>query len=164
MKLIAVLKQIGLKKLGRLFVLGLKNIPYVIPTFLATKDCIRLSTRFYDQQHYENGPANAFRHALWNYLIAKRCFSWWKSETKVVEWAKNITDWHEEAFPNKSLAKKMDLHNNRVGRIVYRNHKDQDQDEVVQLLRKMTHDSVKINLKTELGPLEKQLVHIIETK
>ena len=81
-----------------------------------------------------------------------------------MEWAEKITDWHEEAFPNKPLAKKMDLHNNKVGRILYRNHKNQDPDEVVQLLRQMTDDSVMITSKTDLGPLKKKLVHIIEAK
>lgn len=72
----------------------------------------------FHESHGGNGVANAFRHAAWNLLIAKNG-SVFTSKEKAVEWAKFITDLHEECFPNEPFDHEMDLHNNRIGREVF---------------------------------------------
>ena len=117
---------------------------------------MQISTEHYIKKHYLNGRANAFRHALWNYLIAKNCSEWSKNKGKVLEWTKNITDWHEFAFPNRKLARKMDLHNNEIGRRLFLKHEKES------VLKEMTKKSIFIDSDSDLTVLEKQLVHIAE--
>ncbi len=81
----------------------------------------------------------------------------------VSDWAKKVTDWHEEAFPNKELAKKMDLHNNAVGRFIFETNSEKSEEEVISILQKMTLASVKIEENTNLSILKDQLVHILDT-
>ncbi len=162
MKLLKALSRVGFKKVWALLILGLKNFPFVIPTILATRHCIGISTRNYGRSHYKNGPANAFRHALWNYLIANRCLRWWKNEKWALRWAKQITDWHEEAFQNVALARAMDYHNNEVGRAIFVKYKNDEPDQVVQLLIQMTEKSIPINSESELAAVSIHLVHINE--
>lgn len=142
--------------------IGLGNPLFIVPTVKATKQCLKIATDHYGRMHYKNGPANAFRHALWNYLIAKRCHVWQKKPKKVMAWAKKITDWHENAFPNRELARKMDLHNNAVGRIIFEDNFEKPDREVVEILKKMTNHSIKIDVNSNLDGLENQLVHIID--
>nr|WP_222982858.1 hypothetical protein [[Muricauda] meishanensis] len=121
---------------------------------------MKISTDLYGRLHHKNGPSNAFRHALWNFLIAKRCYHWKANKHKVVAWTKKITDWHENAFPNRGLAKKMDLHNNAVGRFIFEENIDTVETEIVELFKKMAHKSIKVDANTDLTGLQRCLVHI----
>lgn len=158
---ISVLKRVDFKYILKGIGFGLRRPFLIAPTIKATKACVHISTKNYGKLHHKNGPANAFRHALWNYLIAKRCLGWNKNEKTVLEWAKKVTDWHEVAFPNKELAKKMDLHNNAVGRFIFEQNTDKSEKEIIVLLQNMTQESIKIDERTDLSKLKNQLVHIL---
>ena len=142
--------------------IGLSRPLFILPTIKATKDCIAVSTKNYGKLHHKNGPANAFRHAFWNYLIAKRCFKWHRNEEIALAWAKKVTDWHEDSFPNKQLPKAMDLHNNEVGRFIFAENAEKTEREIVELLKKMALESIKIDENSILSEHKNQMVHILE--
>ncbi|SDQ16576.1 DUF6973 domain-containing protein [Flagellimonas zhangzhouensis] len=162
MNLFAVLKRVDFKNILKGVFIGLRRPHLILPTIKATKDCISISTKYYGKLHHKNGPANAFRHAFWNYLIAKRCFKWQKSEEVVLSWAKNVTDWHEDSFPNKQLPKEMDLHNNEVGRFIFEQHTEKSEQEIVGLLKLMALESTKIDESSVLSEYKNRMVHILE--
>ncbi|MBO0352936.1 hypothetical protein J0656_02830 [Muricauda ruestringensis] len=161
MNLLAVAKRVDFKNILKGVFFGLSRPHFILPTIKATKDCIAISTKNYGKLHHKNGPANAFRHAFWNYLIAKRCFNWQRNEEAVLVWAKKVTDWHEDSFPNKQLAKAMDLHNNEVGRFIFVKNTEKTEQEIVELLRKMTLESIKIDEKSTLSEHKNRMVHIL---
>ena len=74
---------------------------------------------------------------------------------------KKVTDWHEDSFPNKVLPKKMDLHNNEVGRYIFRQHPEKSENEIVELLNKMALESIKIDEYTSLSEFKNRMVHIL---
>jgi hypothetical protein len=82
----------------------------------ATFKVYRISQKKFPNIHGGHNKANAFRHALWNILIAQKCARFSENINDVLEWTKQITDWHEEFSPNEEMAKAMDLHNNQKGR------------------------------------------------
>lgn len=84
-------------------------------TFWASIKTYALAERLFPITHSTNGEGNAFRHALWNCLILMYCCKI-SSPEKSLKWTKEITDIHENIFPNAPLQRKMDLHNNKVGR------------------------------------------------
>lgn len=90
----------------------------LLPTVWATIESILFSELNFREAHGGRGPANAFRHAAWNLLIAKNCMVF-TSADKALEWAEFITNMHEECFPNDEFDNQMDLHNNEVGRQVF---------------------------------------------
>jgi len=160
--LFAALKRVDFKNILKVICIGLSRPHLVLPTIKATKDCIAISTQNYGKLHHKNGPANAFRHAFWNYLIAKRCFNWHKNEKTVLAWAKKVTDWHEDSFPNQPLPMAMDLHNNEVGRLVFAEQGQKSEQEIVALMKQMTSESIKIDSKTILSEYKNRMVHILE--
>ena len=162
MKLLKSLRRISLKSFWSLFKLSLKNPLFIYPTLMATSECIQISTRHFGREHMKNGQANAFRHALWNFLIAHKCTKWSKNGERIEEWTKSITDWHEEAFKNRDLARLMDLHNNEVGRRVFIENTTARPQEVIDLLLKKSAQSVKISNKEALTAAENSLVHLTE--
>jgi len=159
--LLAVAKRVDFKNILKGVFIGLSRPHFILPTIKATKDCIAISTKNYGKLHHKNGPANAFRHAFWNYLIAKRCFNWQRNEEVVLVWAKKVTDWHEDSFPNKQLAKTMDLHNNEVGRFIFVQNTEKSEKEIVELLKKMTLESIKIDENSTLSEYKNRMVHIL---
>ncbi len=153
------LKPIGIWKLLKLCI---AHILFVIPTIRATQKCLQISTEHYQKKHYLNGRANAFRHALWNYLIAKYCTKWSKNRDNARLWTKNITDWHEFAFSNEALTQKMDFHNNRIGRTFFMNYENESVSVVIEILKDKTKESLFINFSTDLKSAPNTLVHIEE--
>ena len=134
MRVWKTLKRMNAKSLWQLIGLVANSPHFLYPTLLATKQCMRVSTLHYGKEHYRNTPANAFRHAFWNYLIAHSCAKWSTDQSKVLTWTKAITDWHENAFINQELARLMDFHNNEIGRIVYIQNSSKNLDFVIKLL------------------------------
>lgn len=106
----------------------------MISTVEATSLTFKISQSQFPNIHGRLNKANAFRHALWNVLIAKKCSRFSKSLTSILSWTKRITDWHEEFSPNEELPREMDLHNNRFGRDFYTKNKHLGFDEMIKEL------------------------------
>ncbi|WP_430965043.1 DUF6973 domain-containing protein [Spongiimicrobium sp. 2-473A-2-J] len=162
MNIKVLVKLVTSKHMGKLLRLCLQHPLFVGPSFMATKKCVKISNKLYGNLHHKNGPENAFRHALWNYLIAKKCYRWRPKTEKILFWTAAITHLHELFSPNSELAKAMDLHNNKVGRELFLANMDKEIAEVVLLLEEMTLASQKV---TELGEIRQygtKLIHIVE--
>ena len=150
-------------QLWRLFKLGLAYPFFIGPTLKATRKSIEVATANYGKQHHKNTAANAFRHALWNYFIAKSCLNRTRKEQKVLRWTKRITDLHEDLMPNDPLARAMDLHNNEVGRKLISKFKQESENMVIQNLKDMAKRSKQIGSLEDLKNLSRdQLTHIVE--
>lgn len=162
MKFLGSIKQIAFTKLWSLSKMSTRNPLFIYPTYKATKDCLNQSTKSFGRAHYQNGAANAFRHAYWNYLIAKYCTKWSKNEVKILTWTKDITDWHENAFRNRELARAMDFHNNEIGRRVFKQNTNKTQEEVLELLLQMTKNSQKIKHNDDINKNKFNLVHLTD--
>ncbi|HSI71046.1 MAG TPA: hypothetical protein VK941_12495 [Gillisia sp.] len=142
----------------------LKNPLYLLPTYKATNQTVALSDRLYGKLHHKDNRTNAFRHALWNYLICKHCLSVAGSPEKAMNWSKKITDLHERLSPNEELAKVMDLHNNRIGRELFFISRQEDEEETISTLQQMTRDAVKVESLLEIDAEKEKLVFIEKLK
>ena len=157
------IKRANAKQIWQLIRLSLGNIRLLWPTYKATKKAVQYSNTYFGRTHHKNTPANAFRHAIWNYLIASECAYWSKNNSRIVAWTNKITNLHELILPKNELADTMDLHNNAVGLHIYTIHKALPLEEVIILLLAMAKHSVKINSTEEILNIPKdQFVHITE--
>ncbi len=157
---IKTLTKVRLHKLLELANMALQHLDFLYPTYLATKQCMAVSTKYFQRKHYNNGQANAFRHALWNYLIALKCTDRSKNLDRVLSWTKCITDWHETAFVNRPLAQRMDLHNNAVGRTFFIKEKINTKDAAIAYFLELATRSIKITENSTLKEFPLTLVHI----
>lgn len=121
---------------------------------------MQISTGHFGREHYQNGPANAFRHALWNVLIAQRCMNTMRKLEPALRWTEKITDWHEKAFFSQTLPMKMDYHNNAIGRSLVRKNPMFSTKEYVNSLLELTKAARLITLETDLNQSKNQLVYI----
>lgn len=108
------LRTLSFKKLLRLLKLVVPHPLLAILGIYATVKSFTLAEKFFPKTSATNGIGNAFRHALWSALIMMYCCKI-SSPQKALKFCKEMTDLHEELFPNEPLEKKMDLHNNQVG-------------------------------------------------
>lgn len=162
MNWLKTIKRLHWVSVWELIKLALFNIRYLWPTYRATKQCMAISSEHFGRKHYQNGPANAFRHALWNILIAKKCFALGDTLEKVMAWTRKITDWHEEAFFSKELPMKMDYHNNAIGRMLFFEHWQWSQEQLIQHLLDLTKKAVKVDRDTNFNEVKNQLVFITD--
>lgn len=155
--------SLDLKETVILLGIFFKNPSYLLPSYRATRETIKICNRCYGSLHHRDNRTNAFRHALWNYLLCKYCFAVSGSVDYAVSWSKKLTDLHERLSPNKSLAKAMDLHNNKVGRELFRSNFDQKED-ILPLLQEMTREAVKVKSLAEIERHQQKLVFIEEVQ
>ena len=85
-----------LRQITSLLVWFLKHPFFMSATVLATYQTFRISQKHFPNIHWKHNKANAFRHALWNVLIAKKSSVFSKNNEKILDWTKTITDWHED--------------------------------------------------------------------
>ncbi len=165
MRIWGFIRSLNWRQLFRLLALCLVNLKRVWPTWRATKKSVSLANTHYGSAHQHNTAANAFRHALWNYLVADACSTDKMDLEDTLIWTKQITGIHEELFPNPPLARAMDLHNNAVGRIIYKEYGPGKSGEILRLLKVKTGESELIETLEDLSKIKAgKLVHIINNE
>lgn len=141
----------------------IKRPRYIYPTYRATKKTLQICDELYPREHHKNGRENAFRHALWNYLICKFCFPISGNLDIARNWSDKITQFHEKLSPNKELAKAMDLHNNRVGQVLFTNDGNTIPG-IIDLLQEAMTNAICIEKPNQITQVKKELVFIKEKR
>jgi hypothetical protein len=155
-----LVKGINFKQIIRLGTFLLQHPIFMLATIKATSKTMKIVQEEFPDIHGKDNKANAFRHALWNCLIAFQCAKNEKDIVKVIFWTKKITDWHEDFSPNLALARAMDLHNNYIGRELFQYHKNKKEKEVIRVLQFKLASAVQVNSLSELEMYQKNLVFI----
>ena len=155
-----IIKSLDFKQVWILFLWFLQHPLYMFATVKATYFTMRIAQKEFPDIHDQHNKANAFRHALWNLLIAKESAKFSSDLDAVLSWTKRITDWHEEFSPNKEMAKLMDLHNNKIGRNNFLNLKKNSTEVIVASLKNEFLNAVQVQQKSEFKNYENQLVYL----
>tara|TARA_R110000850_G_scaffold271031_2_gene404897 strand:- start:293860 stop:294366 length:507 start_codon:yes stop_codon:yes gene_type:complete len=156
------IKNLSFKQFFLLAGTFIKRPRYFFPTHRATLKTVQICDRLFKRAHHKNNVTNAFRHGLWNVLIAKKCFSKNNSVEKSVEWAKTITDLHEKLAPNAKLEMTMDLHNNEIGRNFFAEKQMQNMEEekIIAVLKEKMKTAVKVSSIEEIEENKSEFVYI----
>ena len=162
MKITGFLKLLNKGNTWSFILLFMRHPLNLIPTFLATYQCVKISDEHYGPLHHQNNATNAFRHALWNFLIAKKCACWRRNKRKAIRFAEKITDWHEEFSPNEPLEKEMDLHNNHIGRKLFIQENEESVDKFVIFLKERVKSAKRITKIEDINVHSNELVYIHE--
>lgn len=157
-----VLKSIKAKQLFGFFRFFIRHPLFAVATFFATVSTYKIAEEEFPKIHGKLNKANAFRHALWNYLIAKSCSRYSKNEKKIIRWTKDVVDWHEELFINKPLPREMDLHNNEIGRDLFVSSNDLEVPELRSQLLELLKSSRKVTSLKEITKAKGDLVYLEE--
>lgn len=162
MNVVKVILRLSIKELLKLGVIFLKHPLLIWPTLKATQLTVSICNRFYPQSHHGHGRANAFRHALWNMLVAKAALDAGCKMISSIQWAATITDLHEELSPNPLLEKTMDLHNNQIGRLFFEQIGNQSVAKLVRFLQDQLPKAVLIRTTKEVKEYNKVLVYLTD--
>lgn len=162
MNILKRIRQLSVKQLWHLSVVFIKQPFLVFPTLKATKKTMQISGNLYGKAHHKNGPANAFRHALWNVLIAKAAFKKFQDTEKSIDWAEKVTDLHEKLAPNSPLETAMDLHNNEMGRQFFNEVLNFSEEKTINFLQKKAENAQKVTKTSEIKAFENELVFILK--
>lgn len=156
------IKRLSIKQFFILFWVFVKRPQYIYATHKATIQSIQISKKYFPKKHHKHGRENAFRHALWNVLIAKNCYKPNRNPQDVVDWAEKVTTLHEKLAPNKPLETAMDLHNNHTGRQIFLNEKlyEKSIEEINAVLLESMQYSVKVENVEKIADYPDRMVHI----
>jgi len=155
----ARIKNMNFKELFSVSKVFIRKPRYIFPTYKATIQTIKICDELYAKEHHKNGKENAFRHALWNYLICEKCYSISRSLEVVRNWSDHITGLHEKLSPNRKLAKAMDLHNNRIGQYIFK-AEENSTEEIIRLLQQKMQHAIKISEEKMPKSIQNELVYI----
>lgn len=131
----------------------------ILPTYKGTRNTIVTCNDCFGKKHHGDNRENAFRHALWNYMICVQAYKISGSVEEALKWSKRITDLHEDLSPNSKLARAMDLHNNRIGREVFAKTINSELDHVHEF-QEMSKKAVKISSLEDIKLIKNELVYI----
>lgn len=154
------IKSVRFTKLLKFGFLLIQKPLLIIPIFNATQKTIEVSQALYGNAHQSTGPANAFRHALWNYFICTKTIKLTKNPQKSVFWCKKVTDFYENVSKNEEIDRAMDFHNNEIGRNLFLDNFQENETKMIDLLQKMTKNAQKIEKIETIFSLKNQLVYI----
>lgn len=160
MSFLELVKGIRFRQLISLTKFALKHPFFMFATIKATSKTLKIVQEKFPDIHGKDNKANAFRHALWNYLIANNCLKFEKNKTAIISWTKKITDWHEDFSPNKALARAMDLHNNHIGRELFECNEENTEEEIMNELELKLINAVQVLSVNELENNLKNLIFI----
>ena len=130
----------------------------ISPTIKASTKAMRISQKHYGNAQHNNGKPNAFRHALWNVLLAKIAYR--DDATSAIQWAEDVTTLHEKLAPNDALGKAMDLHNNYTGRQLFTEVNSLSEDKMIQVLKDKAENAVRITNPKDVKKHPKNMVYI----
>ena len=86
----------------------------------ASEDAERIADENFPGMDPDDTRRDAMRHIMWNVLLAKYYVTLSSARSTRIDFAKRVTDAHEDCSTTNSVAaKEMDLHNNAIGRYVY---------------------------------------------
>ncbi|MDT0552351.1 DUF6973 domain-containing protein [Urechidicola vernalis] len=160
MALRTVLKQIKAKQLFGFFRFFIRHPLFAMATFFATVKTYKIAEKEFPKIHGKHNKANAFRHAIWNALIAKSCSRYSNNIEKILNWTKDVTDWHEELFVNDPLSRAMDIHNNEIGRSFFYINNEDSRDFIHRHLFELQKTSVKVSTIKEITCTTNELVYL----
>ncbi|WP_408962303.1 DUF6973 domain-containing protein [Polaribacter sp. WD7] len=155
-----MLKNLNYKLLSHVIVWFVKHPIFMLATIKATFYTLKITQKKFPDIHDKNNKANAFRHALWNVLIAKQCAKFSTDYRVVLNWTKKITDWHEDFSVNEEMARLMDLHNNVFGRNKFLPWKEETVNSIVELLIKELSNAILVTKKSEIKKLVHKLIYL----
>ena len=113
-----IIKNLSLKQ-GFIFMALFVQQPWFsILTLYATLKTMAMAQQYYPTSHQLSGRGNAFRHSLWCCMILNYCCKI-SSPRKAMLWCQKFSNRYEELFFSSCEAKIMDLHNNKVGMLLF---------------------------------------------
>ena len=151
------LSSMGFRQIWVLIKVFITKPFLVIPTYKATKETIIICNKKFGKEHHKDTRANAFRHALWNFLLCRKCFEVSKSVNIAANWSEKVTNLHELLSPNADMARIMDLHNNFIGRNLFIQQPELD---IIEKLEDMMGKAVKARSVEEIKEAGNSLVYL----
>lgn len=140
----------------------LKRPLLIYPIYKATQRTLSVSGKLYGKDHFKSGPANAFRHAFWNVSICSVIYR----KTRRAEWAANycedIVNHYEKSTKNLPMDHSMDYHNNQIGRKLFLDNLDENEEKLIEILQKMAKNGKKVTDLKDFAKHQEALVYLKE--
>lgn len=145
------------------FGLLLLKRPFLIyPIYKATKRTLAVATKLYGNEHFKSGPANAFRHAFWNVSICTVIYKRKGDAAGAAHYCEDIVNYYEKSTKNLPMDHSMDYHNNQIGRKVFLDNLDENEEKFIEILQNMAKNAKKLIEMKDFAKYQDSLVFVQE--
>lgn len=132
------------------------------PVYKATQKTLSVSGKLYGKDHFKSGPANAFRHALWNVFICSVIYRKNSQADLAVSYCEVIVNYYEKSTKNLPMDHSMDYHNNQVGRKLFLENLDENEGKMIEILQNMAKNAKKVTKLEDFANHQDALVYLQE--
>jgi Domain of unknown function (DUF6973) len=134
----------------------------IVPVYKVTQRTMQISDERYGRAHFYSGKANAFRHALWNYLLCNKVHSIINDPIRSVSFTERLVNYYEKVTQNDEMDRTMDRHNNEFGRNVFLSKINEKEQNMIDFIHNRAETGQKITNIDDFGQFSEQLVYLHE--
>lgn len=132
----------------------------VIPLYRVTQRTMNICDEKYGNAHYFSGKANAFRHALWNYLLCHEFNKKLNDPESSIHFTERIVSHYEDVTQNERIQREMDTHNNQIGRDLFLSHLNENEDKMIIFIQNIAEKAQKVNKIEDFRSNMRNLVYV----
>lgn len=155
-------RQLSIPNLLGFGLLLMRKPLLIYPIWKATQKTMAVSDRLYGKAHFGNGKANAFRHAYWNFLLSSTIDRAFKHRRKSVDFTEKIVNYYEKVTQNEILDRKMDFHNNAIGRNLFLIKNEENESQMIDFIQNMADFAQKVTKIEDFQYYKNDLVYLTE--
>lgn len=160
MNLWSRIKKLSLSKLMGLGWILVRTPKLIVPVYQMTQRTMSICDEHYGKAHFNSGKANAFRHALWNYLLCAEINNIIGDPQRSTSFTEQLVNHYEKVTQNEEMDRNMDLHNNLFGRNLFLNKFGENEENPIVFLHKSAKMAKKITKTDDLEQFSNQLVYL----
>ncbi len=134
----------------------------ILPVYKVTQKTMQISNERYGKAHFYSGKANAFRHALWNYLLCQKVNSIINNPIRSSIFTECLVNYYEKVTQNEAMERMMDLHNNEIGRMIFLSTLKENQEKMIDFIQKQAKNAQKVSKIESFQEFMNQLVYLKE--
>jgi hypothetical protein len=138
----------------------IRNPLLIVPVYKVTHRTMQISNERYGKAHFYSGKANAFRHALWNYLLCKKVNGITNDPIGSASFAERLVNYYEKVTQNDIMDRTMDLHNNQFGRDIFLIHLAENDQKMIDFIQMKANNAQKATRLDHFEQFTDQLVYL----
>lgn len=134
----------------------------IIPVYKVTQRTLQICDERFGKAHFYVGQANAFRHTLWNYLLCRKVNSIRNNPIRAIIFTERLVNYYEKVTRNEVMDRKMDDHNNAIGRNIFLSYLDENEEKMIDFIQNEAKNAQKVSQIESFDDLANTLVYLKE--
>lgn len=162
MKLWVRIKKLSLPSLLGFGWILIRRPHLIFPVYQVTQRTMQICNERFGKAHFNAGKANAFRHALWNYLLCRKVNGIINNPIHSALFTERLVNYYEKVTRNEVMDRRMDDHNNAIGRNIFLSNLDENEEKMIDFMQNEAKNAQKVSQIEGFSNMGNKLVYLKE--